>query len=101
MSIHSGKPRYTLYDLAENRRFQHHIEWATDGWEYRTTRVLEADHPEGWEPEPPAGGWELNVDRWPAYDEETASWERVGPGVLRNPYASGGAVLVAHWRRKR
>lgn len=92
----TGRPRYPVNDLAEQARYFHHLEWGTaNGYEYTTTRVKEADHP-NWVPEPPAG-WELNVDRWPTYDEETQFWERVGPGVLRSP----SGYLVAHWRRKR
>lgn len=94
-------PRYTLDDQAENRRFFHHLEYSMDGrWEYRSTRVTAADHPDGWEPETPAG-WELNVDRWPQYDEERAGWTRVGPGVLLSPGGFAGPQLVAHWRRRR
>lgn len=92
------RPRFPVDDEAERQRYFHHLEWSPDGeWQYTTTRV--DDRPD-WRPEPPAGGWELNVDRWPTYDEETVGWARVGPGVLRNPRV-GGAVLVAHWRRKR
>lgn len=94
------KPRYPVDDLAEQARFYHHLEWGTaNGYEYTTTRVDEAGHPD-WDPTPPAG-WELNVDRWPLYDEEIDGWTRVSPGVLRNPRGHGGPVLVAHWRRKR
>ena len=100
MSKLDERPRFPRDDEVERRRYFHHLEWSPDGeWQYTSTRAVEADHPAGWTPVAP-DGWELNVDRWPTYDEEAAGWVRVGPGVLRNPRA-GGAVLVAHWRRKR
>jgi hypothetical protein len=91
-----SRPTFPADDLAEQARYFHHLEWGTsNGYEYTNTRVTEADHPD-WVPEAPEG-WELNVDRWPTYDEETAFWERVGPGVLRSPRGE----LVAYWRRKK
>lgn len=99
MSIHPGPPHFPVGDEAERARFFHHLEWGTsNGYQYTNTTVLEADHPD-WQPVPPEG-WELNVDRWPQYDEEHAGWTRVGPGVLRNPRGVHGPELVAHWKRK-
>lgn len=94
-------PRFAVDDPAERERFGHHIEWE-NGWEYKTTRVLEADHPNGWDhlaTQP--DGFELNVDRWPQYDEERVKVTRVAPGVLRNPSGPNGPVIIAYWRRKR
>lgn len=96
VSIHPGPPRFTATG-PERQRFFHHLEWS-DEWDYTTTRVAAADHPNGWEPEKPEG-WVLNTDRWPRVDEQ--GWTRVGPGVLLNPYAPGGPVLIAHWRKRR
>lgn len=90
-------PRYPLDDGPERLRFNHHIEHA-HGWEYRTTSVPEADHPDGWDhmatrPE----GFELNTDRWPLVDERMEDATRVSPGVIRKPKTGH---LVAHWRRR-
>lgn len=83
---------------SERVRFWHHCEFLK-GWEYRTTSVREADHPD-WEPVPPVG-FHLNVDRGVGFDEAAAGWTRVAPGVLRNPNGPSGPVLVAYWRRKK
>lgn len=97
VSIHPGPPQFPASGR-ERERFFHHLEWTPDGeWDYTTTRVLAGDHPDGWVPVAPEG-WELNADRWPRVDE---GWTRVGPGVLLNPYAPGGPVLIAHWRKRR
>lgn len=98
VSIHPGPPHFPATG-PERQRFFHHLEWSPD-WDYTTTRVAAADHPDGWTPEPPKG-WALNTDRWPLVAEEEAGCTRVGPGVLLHPYAPGGAVLVAHWRKRR
>lgn len=96
--MNDTRPGYPKDDLAEQRRYFHHLEWGTvNGYEYRTTRTPETPN---WNPEPPGEGWELNTDRWPQYDEEHAGWTRVGPGVLRNPRGVHGPELVAHWKRK-
>lgn len=97
----SGRPGFPADDLAERERYFHHLEWGTsNGYEYKTTRVKEADYPDGWKPEAPKG-WTLNVDHWPLHDEEAAGWTRIKPGILRNPYGLDGPELIAHWRRKR
>lgn len=86
---------------SEQQRYWHHLEWSCPPgvWEYKTTRVNEADHPD-WVPVPPGDGWELNVDRWPQLAEEEGGYTRVAPGVLRTGSATA-AQLVAHWRRRR
>lgn len=96
MSAVDRPPTYPLSG-AERTRFNHHIEHEY-GWEYTTTTVLEADHPDGWDhmatrPD----GFELNTDRWPQVDELMENATRVGPGVIRKPKTGR---LVAHWRRK-
>lgn len=98
MSIHPGPPHFPATG-PERTRFFHSMEWFPNSeWVYKATRALAADHPDGWEPVAPKG-WSLNTDRWPRVDEQ--GWTRVGPGVLLNPYAPGGPVLIAHWRKRR
>lgn len=98
--VRNNPPRFPLNDLRERERFNHHIEFA-DGWEYRKTHALVADHPDGWDfRETQPDGWELNYDRWAQYDELRQGAVRIAPGVLVKEGASG-PMFVAHWRRRR
>ena len=102
-------PPYPVDSDRARERFHHHIEWCP-GWEYKTTSIREADVPARKSTEQFPGGWDykatrpkgfhLNLDRGVGFDEALAGWTRLTQGVLRNPGAGGGPVLVAYWRRK-
>jgi hypothetical protein len=102
-------PPFPVGPEAARERFFHHLEWCP-GWEYKTTSIREADVPPRASTESYPGGWDykatrpdgfhLNSDKGVGYDKALAGWMRLTPGVLRNPGAGGGPVLVAYWRRK-
>jgi hypothetical protein len=105
-------PGFPVDDPKERARFEHHIEHC-HGWEYKHTHVFEKDladspygdterYPHGWDyrtTQP--DGFHLNLDRGIGYDEAQADWVKLAPGILRNPNAASGPMLIAYWRRKR
>lgn len=102
-------PPYPVGNERARERFHHHLEW-TPGWVYTTTSIREADVPPHASTEQYPGGWDykatrpdgfgLNGDKGVGYDEALAGWTQLQRGVLRNPAAPGGPVLIAYWRRK-
>jgi hypothetical protein len=71
------------------------------GWQYKTTSAFERDHPKGWDYQSTQpNGFELNTDIKVSYDGEFQGHTLIAPGVIRNPNAASGPLLVAHWRRR-